>query len=146
MKLESTAGKRRSKQTKITEPSTPDYFFAHLYFAQRYYNRNLCFCQAQDGIVLREGDFVTKQELSRLYVLKSDIEQRKIELAELTSEYDALKGYIESVEDSQMRKILRLKHEENLTWQQIAKQLCGKNTSYGVRKRHYRFFKKNSLT
>ena len=54
---------------------------------------------------LWEGGIVTKQELSRLYELKSE-EQRKLELAELTSEYDALKGYINSVEDSQMRKIL----------------------------------------
>jgi len=66
---------------------------------------------------------VTKQELSRLYELKSE-EQRKLELAELTSEYDALKGYINSVEDSQMRKILQLKHEENLTWKQIATQVA----------------------
>jgi len=35
---------------------------------------------------------MTKQELSRLYVLKIDIEQKKLELANLTSEYDALKG------------------------------------------------------
>ena len=62
-----------------------------------------------------------------------------------TEDEDALKGYIDRVEDSQMREILRLKHEENLTWQQIAKQLRGKNTADGVRKRHYRFFKYNTL-
>ena len=94
---------------------------------------------------LREGGVVTKQELSRLYELKSEIEQKKLELSELTSEYNALKGYIESVEDCQMREVLRLKHEENLTWQQIAASLCGKNTAHGVRKRHYRFFKSKNL-
>lgn len=58
-------------------------------------------------------------------------------------ELNRLNRYIESVEGSEMRLILSLRHINGFGWTQIAMSIGGGNTADGVRKAHDRFLAKN---
>lgn len=133
----------------------------------------------------KEGEFVTKKELSQLYDLNREIEQQQRSLQELESalqgkpakisgiplnfnlreeapdcqsdiadlrelisiniakcwyELKKINKFIDSVEDSKMRQILRLRYINGLTWQQIAFSIGEYDESY-PRQKHNAFLK-----
>lgn len=133
----------------------------------------------------KEGEFVTKQELSQLYDLNREIEQQQCRLEELESvlqgksnkitgiplsltlqeevlnckseivdlqelishnmkkcwyELKKINFFIDSVKDSKMRQILRLRYINGLTWQQIAFSIGEYDESY-PRQKHNAFLK-----
>lgn len=134
---------------------------------------------------IKEGEFVTKKELSQLYDLNREIEQQQYRLEELESvlqgksakiigmplnlnlqeemvncksdiadlrklisiniercwyELKKINKFIDSVEDSKMRQILRLRYINGLTWQQIAFSIGEYDESY-PRQKHNAFLK-----
>ncbi len=132
----------------------------------------------------KEGEFVTKKELSQLYDLNREIEQQQYRLEELESvlqgksikitgmplslntgevfdceseimdlqqrisynvkkcwhELNRINRFIDSIEDSKMRQILRLRYINGLTWQQIAFSIGEYDESY-PRQKHNAFLK-----
>lgn len=54
-----------------------------------------------------------------------------------------LSGFIDSVEDSQMRQILSMRYIGQCSWDQIAIHLGGGNTADGVRKAHDRYLSRS---
>jgi hypothetical protein len=73
----------------------------------------------------------------------ADIQQiieHKQQLAIL--EYNRLTRYIATVEDSLMRQILRLRYIDGLSWAAVAIRIGGNNTASSVKKKAYRYLKK----
>lgn len=68
----------------------------------------------------------------------------KLELREmkLLETLDQLEEFVESINDSYIRRIIQLKFILGLTWQQVADRLGGGNTEFGVKKAFYRYMKK----
>lgn len=66
-----------------------------------------------------------------------------INLRKCFYELNRLTRYINSVDDSQMRQILSLRHINGLSWVQIAFSIGGNNTADSVRMAHKRFLEKN---
>lgn len=64
------------------------------------------------------------------------LKKREEKLLELLSQTEE---FINSIEDSQMRRIINLRIIEDMTWQQVANRLKGRNTADGVRMRFERF-------
>ena len=58
-------------------------------------------------------------------------------------ELKKLNRYIDSIEDSRLRMIMKLRYVNGLSWRQIAFSIGGGNTEDGVRKVHDRFLKKS---
>jgi prefoldin subunit 5 len=58
-------------------------------------------------------------------------------------ELNRLNRYIESIEDSQMRMILSLRHINGLCWDQVAASIGGGNSDKSVQMMVNRFLKKN---
>lgn len=58
-------------------------------------------------------------------------------------ELNRLNRYIQGIEDSEMRMILSLRYVNGLSWNQIAYSIGGGNSEDGVKKKAYRFLKKN---
>ena len=58
------------------------------------------------------------------------------------AEYHRLNRYIDTVDDSLMREILTLRFVEGLSWEDVAYNLGGKNKAESVKKRCFRFLKK----
>ena len=56
-------------------------------------------------------------------------------------ELNRLDGYIQSVEDSEMRIILTLRYSQGLSWQQIAEIMGNLGDGTTERKKHNRFLK-----
>ncbi|MPW26247.1 hypothetical protein GC105_10650 [Alkalibaculum sp. M08DMB] len=73
---------------------------------------------------------------SRLRLNKAQLELAELELLEVTVEVEE---YIQSVKDSRIRRILRLKYIDNLTWLQVARSMRGTATADSVRMEHNRF-------
>ena len=63
--------------------------------------------------------------------------EAETELLELLNDVEE---YIESLEDSHLRLIIRLRVIDELTWRQVAQRLGGGNTEDGVRKAFDRLF------
>lgn len=61
---------------------------------------------------------------------------------ELTRKLLEVEEYIESIEDSRVRTIIRLRYIEGMTWQQVATYMGGDNSEDSVKKTAQRFLKK----
>ena len=53
-----------------------------------------------------------------------------------------LESYINLIDNSQIRLIMRLKHKENMRWEEVALKIGGGNTADSVRKAHDRYLEK----
>lgn len=62
------------------------------------------------------------------------------ELIELTN---SVEKYIESIEDSRIRRIFRYRYLDNMSWIKVAHCMGGSNTEDGCRKTHDRFIENN---
>lgn len=71
-----------------------------------------------------------------LYLYKAQLENAELELLEMTN---AVEEYIQSLTDSRIRRILRFRYLDNLTWRQVAHRMGGKATEDSVRMEHNRF-------
>lgn len=61
------------------------------------------------------------------------------------AEYNRLNRYIATVDDSLMREILMLRFVEGLSWEDVAYNLGGRNKAESIKKRYFRFLKKNKV-
>lgn len=66
-----------------------------------------------------------------------------MKLAEISVAEREIFEYICSINDSQMRRIMRLRHIELKNWLQVANAIGGNNTADSVRKMHDRFLQDN---
>lgn len=75
------------------------------------------------------------------------IYQRQRRLVEQTERLLELQNeveeYIESINDSRMRRIISMRIIDNMTWQQVAQNIGGNNTADSVRKAFDRFLEKS---
>lgn len=83
-----------------------------------------------------EMEYQTK--MGRLKRLRMRLELADDQLLELLS---GVEEYIESIEDSRMRMIMRFRYMDGMTWRQIAKAVGGV-TEEAVRIEHARFLEK----
>ena len=79
-------------------------------------------------------DYERKRALLRRYKAKlklfeEDLTEKQIEVEE----------YIQSIEDSRIRRIMRYRYLDNLTWQQVAHRMGKHHTAEGCRSAHDRF-------
>lgn len=65
------------------------------------------------------------------------IEDKYTELLELQNEVEE---YIESIDDSRMRRIIRMRFLDKMTWNQVANNIGGNNTEDSIRMAFNRFF------
>lgn len=79
------------------------------------------------------------QKKGRLKTYKLQLELADQKLLCLLTE---IEEYIQSIEDSRMRRILRHRYVDNMTWQQVAVQMGGNNTADGCRMEHERYLLK----
>ena len=66
-----------------------------------------------------------------------------MKLAEISVAEREILEYIFSINDSQRRRIMRLRHIELKSWLQVANAIGGNNTADSVRKMHDRFLQEN---
>ena len=66
-----------------------------------------------------------------------------MKLAEISIAEREIFEYIFSINDSQIRRIMRLRHIELKSWLQVANAIGGNNTADSVRKMHDRFLQEN---
>ena len=66
-----------------------------------------------------------------------------MKLAEISVAEREILEYIFSINDSQIRRIMRLRHIELKSWLQVANAIGGNNTADSVRKMHDRFLQEN---
>ena len=66
-----------------------------------------------------------------------------MKLAEISIAEREILEYIFSINDSQIRRIMRLRHIELKSWLQVANAIGGNNTADSVRKMHDRFLQDN---
>lgn len=101
---------------------------------------------------------MTKDDLMQVYYLDKEIEswlndkkylkdgaqKRKIErrLSELKQKRQEIVNFIMSIEDPQIRLIVKLRCFNLLSWNAVADRIGGMNSEYTVKKRFYRFLEK----
>lgn len=68
------------------------------------------------------------------------IEDKYTELLELQNEVEE---YIESIDDSRMRRIIRMRFLDKMTWNQVANNIGGNNTEDSIRMAFNRFLEEN---
>lgn len=66
----------------------------------------------------------------------SEIEEK------LDKQISEIEEYLNSIDDSQMRRMIKYKYIEELSWQQVAERMGGGNTADGCRKALDRYLKK----
>lgn len=76
---------------------------------------------------------------TRLYLNKAQLESAEYELLETLN---SVEEYIQSIEDSRIRRILRLRYIDSLTWVQVSIKMGGNATEKSVQKEHERFLLK----
>lgn len=76
---------------------------------------------------------------TKLYLNKAQLESAEFELTEMLYEVE---GCIQTVPDSRMRRILRLRYVDKMTWVKVALNMGGDTTDESVRKEHERFLVK----
>lgn len=88
-----------------------------------------------------EGFPVIDYEKTRRALTKSiqRLEDKYADLLELQNEVEE---YIETIEDSRMRRIIRMRYLDKMTWYQVAMNIGGGNTEDSVRKAFIRFIEK----
>ena len=73
---------------------------------------------------------------TRLYLNKAQLESAELELLELTNQVE---DYIQSIDNSRMRRIFRLRYIDGKTWLQVAQGIGGRATADSVRMEHDRY-------
>ena len=74
---------------------------------------------------------------TKLYLNKAQYETAEPELLDLTIKVEE---YIQSIIDSRIRRILRYRYLDDMTWHEVALRIGGKNTTAdSVRMEHNRF-------
>lgn len=58
-------------------------------------------------------------------------------------ELERLNRYVQGIDDSLVRQIIIYRFEKCMSWRQIEREIGGNNTSAGLRKRLYRYLRKN---
>ena len=71
--------------------------------------------------------------------LKSTLEILEFDLLQKTNEVE---GFIASIDDSRMRRIINLRFIENLSWNKVADHIGGGNTEDSIRMAFNRFMEK----
>ena len=64
------------------------------------------------------------------------LQEKEDELLELTNEAEL---YIESIEDSRIRRIFRYRYLDDMSWEKVARTMGGGNTADGCRSAHDRY-------
>jgi hypothetical protein len=78
---------------------------------------------------------------TRLYINKAQYESAIPKIEDMTIKVEE---YIQSIDDSRMRRIIRYKFIDDMTWPQVAMNIGGKRTTdESVRKEFERFFYTN---
>lgn len=85
-----------------------------------------------------EEEYSRNRNKLLLYRMKMDLFRD-----ELTKKLLEVEEYIEGIEDSRVRTIIRLRYIEGMTWQQVADYMGGENTENSVKQKMKRFFDKN---
>ncbi|MBQ7751725.1 MAG: hypothetical protein IJR79_02000 [Clostridia bacterium] len=101
---------------------------------------------------------MTKNDLKQVYYLDKEIEswiddmtyvkdgarKKQIEkrLSELKEKRQEVVNFILSIEDPQIRLIVKLRCFNLLSWNAVADRIGGMNSEYTVKKRFYRFLEK----
>lgn len=67
------------------------------------------------------------------------LQEKEDELLELTNEAEL---YIESIEDSRIRRIFRYRYLDDMSWTRVAMMMGGDNTADSCRMAHNNFFEK----
>jgi vacuolar-type H+-ATPase subunit I/STV1 len=73
---------------------------------------------------------------TRLYLNKAQLESAELELLELTNQVE---DYIQSIDNSRMRRIFRLRYIDGKTWLQVAQGIGERATADSVRMEHDRY-------
>lgn len=73
---------------------------------------------------------------TRLYLNRAQLESAEFELLEKTNQVEE---YIQSIDDSRIRRIMRLRYIDDLPWIKVANSIGKKATEDGVRMEHNRF-------
>jgi hypothetical protein len=89
---------------------------------------------------------MTSMDRNKIMRLKAEITD-VVRLIEINNEkyiyeYSRLNRFISTVEDSQMRQILRLRYMDGLGWEKVAAGISANLSGESVRKAHDRFLKK----
>lgn len=79
-------------------------------------------------------DYERKRALLRRYKAKLKLFEE-----ELLEKQIEVEEYIQSIEDSRIRRIMRYRYLDNLTWQQVAHRMGKHHTAEGCRSAHDRF-------
>lgn len=66
------------------------------------------------------------------------------QILQTVCEYKRLIEYINGIDDPHIRQIISLRHINGLSWLQISFSMGGGNTSEGVKRAYFRYFKKLS--
>jgi hypothetical protein len=72
--------------------------------------------------------------------LESKLQRLQDRRQRISNAADEIDQFIDQVSDSQIRQILYFKYLKGMSWRQVARQLGGKNTEDGVRKKVERYF------
>ena len=62
---------------------------------------------------------------------------------DLLKKLNEVEDYIQSISDSRMRRVLRYRYIDNLSWQQVAFRMGKNHTADSCRKSHDRFMQEN---
>ena len=68
------------------------------------------------------------------------LQEKEDELLELTNDVEL---YIESIEDSRIRRIFRYRYLDDMNWTRVAMMMGGDQTADSCRKAHDRFLEEN---
>lgn len=80
------------------------------------------------------SDYEKKKNELRKYKAKLEILDQ-----ELLEKLNEVEEYIENIKDSRIRRIMRYRYIDNLTWQQVARRMGRNHTEESCRKTHDRF-------
>ncbi|WMI81931.1 DUF1492 domain-containing protein [Anaerotignum sp. MB30-C6] len=79
------------------------------------------------------------EKLSQLYRYKAQLEKAEQQAIKLVNEIEI---YINSIEDCRMRRIIRYRFIDKLSWNQVADRLGGNNTEGSIKMAVSRFMEK----
>ncbi len=77
-----------------------------------------------------------EKKISELQKKKALMNSKKMELLQIENEAEA---YINSIQDSRMRRIMRFRYVDGLSWQQVAAKMGSPYTADSCRMAHKRF-------
>lgn len=77
---------------------------------------------------------------SKLYLYRARLENAELELLETV---EKVENYIQSIDNSRIRRIIRHRFIDKLTWNQVAMRMGGNATEDSVKKEFQRFVARN---